>query len=209
MMRRPAYLLAALLLMSACSSNNGTGEPKLKYVEGRVVAATMNDMSIMVHPGDTVVISTEEADPFIIPGVLLGDAVKVGYSIDKAEKGVVRNAQSLEFLSHSPYYYIKGNWRSRVPIADSDPENPRYPGFMLRSDGTAKASNIPHYELVTWSLSDSTLTLVSVAETVKGRGKNAKVDRMEVTDIFTISDINDTTLVLSRGGRVVWDLRRR
>ncbi len=202
--------VATALMAAACGGRNVIEEPELKFVEGRVVASTMNDMTLLVNPGDTVIISTEEADPFLVPGVLLGDEVRVGYTVGKNENGTVFNADTLAFLKHSSYYYIKGSWRSRkVTEASKDDEEPKYASFDFRSDGTAKATNIPNYKLKTWNLSDSTFTLISVSNVTKGKGKNARVEEMEVTDIFTVTRIDESSLILSRGDRVVWDLVRK
>lgn len=201
---------ATALMVAACGGRNVIEEPVLKFIEGRVVASTMNDMTLLTGPGDTVIVSTEEADPFLVPGVLLGDVVRVGCTLGKNESGTVLNADTLAFLKHSPYFYIKGSWISRTAsdIVGTE-EDPRYPAFDFRSDGTAKATNIPNYKLKTWNLSDSTFTLISVSNVTKGKGKNAKVEEMEVTDIFTVTRIDESSLILSRGDRVVWDLVRK
>ncbi|MCQ2136640.1 MAG: lipocalin family protein [Bacteroidales bacterium] len=196
----------------------------------------MNSMSVLVGPSDTVSISTVESDPFVVPGVLLGDVVKVSCvnAVDEQGKKVI-NAMSLEFLRRSPFYYIRGTWLEKTPLPvpekpkkkgakdDDKPVEPKYQGFVFNSDGTAKAINMPKYKLKSWSLVDSTLTMVYVTEgAVSTKGKTqtkdssdkkksskSNVELMDVSETYTVSSINDETLVLSRGENVIWDLRRK
>lgn len=227
-------LFFAFIILLSC--NGGQRQPKEFEVSGRVVDATMNNMKVLVAPLDTVNISTVESDPFLVPGVLLGDVVKVTCVNAVDEQGYkVINALNLEYQRRSPFYYIRGTWLEKTPLPepektkkkgskdDDKPVEPKYQGFVFNSDGTAKAINMPKYKLKSWSLVDSTLTMVYVTEgAVSTKGKTqtkdssdkkksskSNVELMDVSETFTVSSINNESLVLSRGANVVWDLRRK
>ncbi len=53
--------------------------PEVNHVEGNVVDATMNTLTIQQNGGDPLSFSTEDADKSAIDGLLLGDDIKVYY----------------------------------------------------------------------------------------------------------------------------------
>lgn len=206
-----AALLSALS-MTACRSR-GPVEPELEYAQGRVVATTMNDIVLLVS-SDSVKFSTVEADPFVVPGVLLDDVVKIGYVKTRQDGATVRAAQSLEFLKRSPYFYIKGTWSA--PVENPVEGGPTEQGFILRNDGTARSIGKFISGLKAWKLVGNTLTLISETEaSVSSKGKKAtkggkKVkEMMDVTDVFNIVSIDSESLVLARGDKPVVTLKRK
>lgn len=208
-----ASVLLSVLLPVSCRNSGGDDEPKLDYAQGRVVATSMNDIVLLVS-SDSVSFSTVEADPFIVPGVLLDDVVKIGYVKTRQDGETVLAAQSLEFLKRSPYYYIKGSWSA--PVENPVEGGPSEQGFVLLNDGSAR--NIGKFisGLKAWKLVGNTLTLISETEasvSTKGRkatkgGKKVK-EMMDVTDVFNIVSIDSETLVLARGDKPVLTLSRK
>ena len=83
------FLAAFPLLFSSCS--------KTVTIEGRVTDASVNDI-VVVTQTDTVSVSTIEADPSKVPGVLIGDVVKVEYELTEPESGVFVNSIRLSLI---------------------------------------------------------------------------------------------------------------
>ena len=139
------FLAAFPLLFSSCS--------KTVTIEGRVTDASVNDI-VVVTQTDTVSVSTIEADPSKVPGVLIGDIVKVEYELTEPESGVfVNSIRSLEIVSPSYYRIIAGTW-TRKGINDAD-----YYGFTLADDGSAESVNNNTLQVREWVLDGEELVL--------------------------------------------------
>lgn len=205
-------LLTAVALSLSCRNRNTGDEPRLEFAQGRVVATSMNDIVLLVS-SDSISFSTVESDPFIVPGVLLDDVVKIGYLRTRQDGVPVLAAQSLEFLKRSPYFYIKGRWSA--PVENPVEGGPTEQGFVLMNDGTARGIGKFIPGLKAWKLVGNTLTLISETEaSVSSKGKKAvrngkKIkEMMDVTDVFNIVSIDSESLVLARGDKPVLTLSR-
>lgn len=76
--------------MSSCKQ-----EEKLQVINGTIYDATMNNIMVITGQGDTINISTMDADIEKVPGVLLGDSVEVTCVKEKIEGGEVLKAVDL------------------------------------------------------------------------------------------------------------------
>lgn len=182
------------LLMAGMMSCKKTEAPK--SVEGSVFDATMNNIMLINGSNDTIDISTMNTDPQKVPGVLIGDSVKIFYSEKDMDGMKVLTADSLAILVHSPYYYIQGTWVEPNPI---NPEEVQ--GFTLNADGTAESVNMATLVFKSWNLDNRTLTLSS--ESIGNRQTISSVDTLQVTKI------NADSLILSKNNRVVWNMARK
>ncbi len=54
-----------------------TAQTSSQTVNGKVIDATMNNIMLLTEKGDTLHISTMDADPEKVPGVLLEDKVQI------------------------------------------------------------------------------------------------------------------------------------
>ena len=75
--------LATLCLIAAVAFSC---TPVEKKVTGMVIDATMNNITLISDAGDTLNISTMDADPTAVPGVLISDDVEITYKVVKVEK---------------------------------------------------------------------------------------------------------------------------
>ena len=99
-------------------------------VHGIVTDASMNDILVVTDQGDTVAISTMDADPAKVPGVLVDDSVTVTCIGEKVGGNRILKATELVVTAHSPYYYIQGKWVEPNPINADEVQ-----GFELKQDG--------------------------------------------------------------------------
>ena len=72
-------------------------------VSGLVYDASMNNITLITDAGDTVNISTMDADPVKVPGVMLDDSVKITYQKENMDGVEVLKAIALtvSLLLHS------------------------------------------------------------------------------------------------------------
>lgn len=183
------FLAAFPLLFSSCS--------KTVTIEGRVTDASVNDI-VVVTQTDTVSVSTIEADPSKVPGVLIGDVVKVEYELTEPESGVfVNSIRSLEIVSPSYYRIIAGTW-TRKGINDAD-----YYGFTLADDGSAESVNNNTLQVREWVLDGEELVLT--ADSVYADGNR------QFSFLYHIEKLDTDSLVLSNPetGLVEWACARR
>lgn len=107
----------------------------------------------------------------------------------------VLTATELTILVHSPYYFIQGTWVEPNPI------NPKeIQGFKLNENNTASSINMATLQFTGWNLNDRTLML-----TGKSIGNGQTIEN---TDTFNIVRLDADSLILSRGGHIVWKLGR-
>ena len=165
-------------------------------VHGIVTDASMNDILVVTDQGDTVAISTMDADPAKVPGVLVDDSVTVTCIGEKVGGNRILKATELVVTAHSPYYYIQGKWIEPNPINADEVQ-----GFELKQDGTASSINMATLAFQQWNLENGELLLKSQSI---GNGQT-----IEGTDTLRIDKLNADSLVLSRDGNVLWRLARQ
>ncbi|WP_227472051.1 lipocalin family protein [Parabacteroides bouchesdurhonensis] len=167
-----------------------------KVINGTVIDASMNNITLATSDGNTVNISTMNANPEKVPGVLLYDSVKVT-CVNKDMEGIkILTATELSILRHSPYYYIQGTWIEPNPIAPKEVQ-----GFTLNQDGTAQSVNMATLSIDGWNLEDRTLFL-----NYKSIGNRQSFDGI---DTLQINKIDADSLVLSQKGIVIWRLGKQ
>lgn len=191
----PAALAVAALTMISCGPKPAAGP---QTVDGRVLDASMNTITLLTGAGDTLNISTMNADPAKVPGVLIDDSVKLTYADTIVDGNKVMLAQTLTVTAHSPYYYIQGAWVEPNLIDSTSVQ-----GVQLNQNGTASSIGMATLVFNGWNLLNSN-TLVLTGESL-GNGQT-----IPVADTLRVDRLNADSLVLSDGtGRVVWRLARR
>ena len=171
--------------------------PVSKTVNGVVMDASMNNVTIITDSGDTLNINTMDADPAKVHGVLIDDSVKVTYQVEKLDGMKILQATELVVTVHSPYYYIQGTWTEPNPIKPDEAQ-----GFILNQDGTARSVGMATLLYENWNLDDNELTM-----NYKSIGNG---QTLEGTDTLTIVKINADSLVLAdKAGKVIWRLARQ
>ncbi len=197
-MQKIIFLSAALtaaLMLASCGPKPAAGP---RTVDGRVLDASMNTITLLTSAGDTLNISTMNADPTEVPGVLVDDSVKLTYADTVVNGNRVMLARALTVTVHSPYYYISGAWVEPNPIDSTVVQ-----GIQLNPNGTASSIGMATLVFRGWNLL-SAHTLLLTGESV-GNGQT-----IPVADTLTVDKLNADSLVLSDGtGRVVWRLARR
>lgn len=170
--------------------------PATRIINGIVYDASMNNLTVISNQGDTINISTTDANPQKVPGVLLNDSVEVTCINEKIGEAQVLKATELTITAHSPYYYIQGTWLEPNPI---NPEEMQ--GFTLNQNGTAKSVNMATLLIKGWNLDNKMLTLqyesIGNKQTISG------------IDTLTIAKINTDSLILMQKEEVVWRLARQ
>lgn len=193
MSRLIRFSVGMVLLLAVMVSCKDTA---FKVYEGRIFDASMNDIVIITGTGDTVTVSTMNADPAKVPGVFINDSVRVTCSDRKVGEDKILTADSLVILVRSPYYCIQGTWLEPNPI-----DTAQMQGFVLKQDGTAESVNMATLDFRSWTLKGHMLILqyTSIGNKLT----------IEGSDTLHIVKINADSLVLSANNRMVWDLVRK
>lgn len=197
-MKTTIFSLAVVTVSAWVGVSCGSKPAGPQMVEGVVLDASMNNITLVTTAGDTLNISTMDADPDRVPGVLIDDSVKVTYA-DTTVNGVqAMRAQELTVTVHSPYYYIQGTWTEPNPI-----DTAAVQGFRLNADGTAASIGMETLLFENWNLAD-TKTLILSGKSVGNRMT------IPMADTLAVDRLDADSLVLSSGaGEVMWRLGRR
>lgn len=189
-----AVAASAALALASC----GRKPAAPQTAEGIVCDATMNRITLITAAGDTLSVSTMDADPAKVQGVLVDDSVKVTYlPIDK-EGGQVFQAQELTVTAHSPYFYIPGAWVEPNPI-----DRAAVQGMRLEPDGTASSIGMATLQITGWNLADAKTLILN--ETSIGNKQT-----FNTTDTLTVAKLDADSLVLTnQTGCVMWRLGRQ
>ncbi len=170
--------------------------PKQETVTGYVADATMNNIMLVTNAGDTMNISTMDADRIKVPGVLINDSVKITFVKEKMGENEIIKAEELTVIAHSPYFYIQGTWVEPNPINPSQEQ-----GVILKADGTASSVGMATLIFEKWVLTGDQLLLTS-----KSIGNK---QTLEGIDTLQIVKLNADSLVLSDADHVVWRFARK
>lgn len=181
-----------LLIMFGISACQPAGPQTLS---GTVYDASMNTITLITSKGDTVTISTMNANPKKVPGVLINDSVKITCENKDVDGRKVLTATDLTILMHSPYYFIQGTWIEPNPIDSKEVQ-----GFKLNENGTASSINMATLQFTDWNLIGKTLMLTGKSI---GNGQT-----LQNTDTFHIVRLDADSLILSKGDQIVWKLGR-
>lgn len=84
-MKKLFYISVVTFFLGCISSCKQTEQ--VHVVNGTVYDATMNNIMVITDRGDTLNISTMDADTNKVPGVLLDDSIEVSYVKEKIEGG--------------------------------------------------------------------------------------------------------------------------
>ncbi len=105
MMRTTKLFFMAALVVSAFTASflSCTQKPATQTLKGKVIDATMNNIMLLTEKGDTLNISTMDADPSKVPGVLLEDKVAITCVTKKVNGNDVLQAVELTVTEPGPY----------------------------------------------------------------------------------------------------------
>ncbi len=185
-------VICAAMAMLAVSCNT---QPVQQSVEGTVVDATMNNVMIVTASGDTVNISSMDADPAKVEGVMPGEEVLVTYMPEKIEGGEIKKAVGLTVIKHIPAFYITGTWVEPNPI---DPAAKQ--GLTLNEDRSATSVGMATLLFKSWDIDGDMLILKS--ESIGNR------QTIEAIDTMHIVKIDADSLILRRTNATMWRLAR-
>lgn len=185
---------SAALALASCGQKPAAPQT----AEGIVFDATMNQVTLITTAGDTLNISTMDADSAKVQGVLVDDSVKVTYLPTDMDGVQVLQAQELTVTAHSPYFYIQGAWVEPNPI-----DSTAVQGMQLNQDGTASSINMATLQITAWNLTDANTLILS--ETSIGNKQT-----IEGKDTLTVVKLDADSLVLAgKGGNIMWQLGRQ
>lgn len=184
-----AYFILLMSVISACQPDGP------QTLSGTVYDASMNTITLITDKGDTVNISTMNANPKKVPGVLINDSVKIICENKDVDGTKVLTATELTILVHSPYYFIQGTWVEPNPIDTKEIQ-----GFKLNENGTASSINLATLQFTAWNLNGKTLML-----TGKSIGNGQTI---ESTDTFHLVRLDADSLILSKDNQIIWKLGR-
>ena len=193
--RQLSILLLSIFMAGAFSCKQ---TPVEERVTGTVLDATMNNITLISDAGDTLNISTTDADPAAVPGVLISDDIEITYKVVKVEKTKILQASALSVIRHSPFFYIAGTWVEPNPI------NPdQVQGFTLNQDGTASSVNMASLLFKSWVFDGQTLILNS--ESIGNK------QTLIGSDTLRVIKLDADSLMLSRGetSSYIWCLTRQ
>lgn len=196
-MKKNIFSLSALAVTALTLASCGSKPTGPQTVDGLVLDATMNTITLLTESGDTLNISTLNSDRAKVPGVLIDDSVKLTYADTVVNGNKVMQAQALTVTVRSPYYYIQGSWVEPNPI-----DSTAVQGVKLNQDGTASSIGMATLLFKGWNLTDAN-TLVLTGESL-GNGQT-----IPVADTLRVDKLNADSLVLSGAGRVTWRLARQ
>lgn len=192
-----AALFAAAVTLgwtTAC----GPKTEKTETVNGRVLDASMNTVTVLTDAGDTLNISTLNADPTRIQSVLIDDSVSLTCRTVKSDGRSVLEALELSVTAHSPYFHIQGQWVEPNPI-----DSTAVQGFALNGDGTAASIGMETLRFVSWNLTAPD-TLILTGKSI-GNGQT-----LPMCDTLTVLRLDADSLILGHGnGHVAWRLGRQ
>ena len=170
MIRRIVSVVAAgLVLLTACRQNT------FPTVEGDVVDATINSVTVETPDGEFVTVSTLGTNPMLVPGVLPGDEVVIAYQL-LTDINVLR-AVRLDIVTPSAYRLLPGIWREYT--------GPEEVGLVLAEDGSARAVGLDGLTLQDWSLDGDDLVLTAVDPEGKAPEKTLlyKIERIDIDSL--------------------------
>lgn len=197
-MKKNIFSLAAVAASALALASCGSKPAAPTTVDGVVLDASMNTIMLLTGAGDTLNISTMNADPAKVPGVLIDDSVKLTYADTIVDGNKVMQAQALTVTAHSPYYYIQGAWVEPNPI-----DSTQVQGMQLNQNGTASSINMATLQFNAWNLTIPDTLILDV--TSMGNGQTT-----EGADTLTIVKLDADSLVLAnKEGYVMWRLARQ
>lgn len=197
-MKKNIYALATVAASVLALASCGPKPAAPTTVEGVVLDASMNNITLVTTAGDTLNISTMNADPAKVAGVLIDDSVELTYADTIADGSKVMQAQDLTVTAHSLYYYIQGAWGEPNPI-----DSAQVQGMQLNPNGTASSINMATLQFKAWNLTTPN-TLILNATSI-GNGQT-----VDGADTLTIVKLDADSLVLAdKEGYVMWRLARQ
>ncbi len=186
-------IVLLFLVLGLCSCKQKSEQ---HIVTGCVADATMNNIILLTKAGDTLNISTMDADATKVPGVLINDSVKITYIKEKVGNADILKAEELEITAHSPYFYIMGTWVQPNPINASELQ-----GMDLKEGGVASSVGMATLLFKSWVLAGDKLMLESQSIGNK--------QTLEGVDTLQIVKLDADSLVLSCSGDIIWRLAHK
>ncbi|MEF9949781.1 MAG: lipocalin family protein [Mucinivorans sp.] len=183
------FSLATAALFAACATKTTP-----LTMQGVVIDATMNNIFIKTAAGDSVNLSTMDANPADVPGVLIDDSISVVYK-DTANMKLVTQ---LTVLRHSPYFFIQGRWVEANPINKAQVQ-----GFAINADGTVSSINMATLQYNNWNFDIEKHTLTLGGQSI-GNGTT-----INFADTMNIVKLDADSLLLASDGAVIYRLARQ
>lgn len=177
-----AVLVLATMLVSCKREQEQTVLPSFA---GKVVDVTPNSVS--------VVLTFNTLDEDELPGVFIGDSIRIGYERD----GESLLGREISLLKADPAHLID-TWTEYADSAG----NVR--GFTLNDDGTAQSLNTDSCEFRRWKVDrDGNLVMTAVVRDESGRR------RREI--VYRIVELNSDSLVLEglEPGQSGWSMSNK
>lgn len=175
--------LALLLSVIACS--NG----REQSVTGIITEATMNTMMITTAQGNSLNVSTLDAERIVKDGILLGDTATVYYK-EKSKHGVIMATKVVVVPVQDESAAILGTWVEPVPGMEEQMQ-----GVRLETNGMAESVNMATLLYEHWKKDGETLLLSGKSI---GNGQT-----LAFTDTLHIVNVTTDSLVLSQGEQII------
>lgn len=190
------YSIFFIILSIYAISCKSTQKNKEEMVNGIVLDASMNNITLVTETGDTINISTMDADPLKVGGVMIDDVVNITYITEKMENGKIRKASDLVITKHAPFYYIVGSWVEPNPINPKESQ-----GIALNADGTASSIGMATLLFKNWQLENNHLLLTG--ESIGNKQTLIGVDTLQINKLDA-----DSLILSDLKGNMVWQLSR-
>lgn len=180
--------LALALSLIACS--NG----REQSVTGIITEATMNTMMIATAQGDSLNVSTLDAERVVKDGILLGDTATVYYK-EKSKNGVIMATKVVVVPVQDEGMAIWGTWVEPVPGMEKQMQ-----GVRFEANGVASSVNMATLLYEQWKKDGETLLLSGKSI---GNGQT-----IAFTDTLHIVKVTTDSLVLSQGEHIIRYVRQ-
>lgn len=167
-------------IIEACQCN------KMQHMKGVITDASMNTLMIVSANGDTLNVSTLNAERIVQDGILLGDTATVYYK-DKPHNGMVQATKIVVVSGERECKELLGAWVQPVNGMPGQVQ-----GVLLKSGGEAKSVNMETLVYEGWKKEGDVLIL-----TGKSIGNGQTI---AFADTLHIDKVTSDSLVLSDGG---------
>lgn len=179
-MKKVIFQVAIVLMVLAVwSCTSGVKAP----ISGVIVDATMNTIVIKTADGDTVLVSTVDADVTADDGILIGDSVQAW--IAEASNDTVLIANKV-IVTSAPKATLEGSWVEPIPGMEDLMQ-----GITLSDAGEASSINMATLQYSSWMQFGDSIVLLGKSI---GNGQT-----IEFADTMRVEKLTIDSLVLTKG----------
>lgn len=176
-------VVAMALSIGACKSN------KEQSFRGVITEATMNTMAVATTAGDTLTVSTMDAERVVQDGILLGDTATVYYK-EKPQNGMIMATKVVVVPGERECTGLLGSWVESIEGMPGQVQ-----GLTMESGGVAKSVNMATLVYEQWKKEGEELLLSG-----KSIGNGLTIN---FEDTLHIEKLTADSLILSRGGYII------